>query len=81
MIKSVSRVLVSAAVLLAPLAVAPTAQADVDDCVAHAVVNGGNEHLAAYACHEETLTGCYRIFRDNYGPQQWALEACQRRNG
>ncbi|WP_158896171.1 hypothetical protein [Amycolatopsis anabasis] len=79
MIKHVARGLIAAAVLAGTCAAAPPASATVDDCVDHAVDAGANEHLATYACHEDTLTNCYRIFRDNYGKQQWALQACRKR--
>ncbi|GAB2796765.1 hypothetical protein [Amycolatopsis magusensis] len=77
--KYVARALTVAAVLMSTCAVAPVAAASVEDCVERAVAAGANEHLAAFACHEDTLTSCYRIFRDNYGIQQWALEACRAR--
>jgi hypothetical protein len=79
-IKHVVRVLVATAVLAGAWAVAPTASASVDDCIDHAVAFDASEHVAFYACQEESLTGCYRVFRDNYGRQQWALDACKQRN-
>ncbi|MER7078346.1 hypothetical protein SAMN02982929_04106 [Saccharopolyspora kobensis] len=86
MFRHLARSAAAAGVLAAALGFAPAAQAtapvvlaSVDDCIDLAVANGGNEHLAAFACHEVNLTDCYRIFRDNYGPQQWALDACKLR--
>ncbi|MBB5851350.1 hypothetical protein ACFQ05_39330 [Amycolatopsis umgeniensis] len=79
MTKQVIRVLVAGAVLVGAWATAPAASANVDDCVDHAITSGADEHLATYACHEDTLTGCYRIFSANYGRQQWALDACRKR--
>ncbi|RKT83970.1 hypothetical protein SAMN05421805_11256 [Saccharopolyspora antimicrobica] len=90
MILRLARSAAAVGVLAAALGFAPAAQAtspaavpvvlaSIDDCVDYAVANGGNEHLAAFACHEANLTDCYRIFRDNYGPQQWAVDACKLR--
>jgi hypothetical protein len=82
MFRCLARVVAALVLLTAPVLIAPMAQAaqtSVDDCVSYAVGNGANQHLAAFACHEDSLTGCYRIFRDNYGRQQWALEACRLR--
>lgn len=86
MIRHLTRFVAAAGVLAAASVIAPAAQAAapvavpvVDDCIDYAVANGGNEHLATFACHEINLTDCYRIFRDNYGSQQWALEACKLR--
>ncbi len=79
MFKHSARVLVAAVALAGPWAVVPTASASVDDCVGYAVDAGANQHLATFACHEDSLTDCYRIFRGNYGPQRWALDACRAR--
>ncbi|MBF6510983.1 hypothetical protein IU422_24960 [Nocardia farcinica] len=89
-VRHLARSAAALAVLAAALGIAPAAQAtasevasatraSIDACIDHAVANGANEHLATYACHEVNLTDCYRIFRDNYGSQQWALDACKRR--
>lgn len=51
-----------------------------EECVTYAVNEGGADPLVAFkACTQDSLTGCYRVFRDKYGTQQWALEACKRR--
>lgn len=68
---------------------APSASADpthktapgLEECVTHAVYEGNADPLVAFeACTKDSLTGCYRVFRDKYGTQQWALEACKLRD-
>ncbi|QUH02406.1 hypothetical protein HUO13_17785 [Saccharopolyspora erythraea] len=81
--KSLSRVMVSAAVLLggvlvAPLATTPAAQANVFDCIDHAVNSGATNQQAAAACEKPTTDECYQAFRAAHGAQSWAQDACER---
>lgn len=76
-----SLVAVGAALLVAGV-VAPEAVAaprGFDDCVEIAVGNGADWEVARSACGSDSLLGCYRVFRDEYGRQQWALDACKAR--
>ncbi|MFI7115858.1 hypothetical protein [Amycolatopsis sp. NPDC049868] len=74
---------VAALLLAGTMAAAPVATAaprSVSDCVDYAVDEGGAAVTIAYkACTDDSILGCYRIFRDHYGRQAWALEACKRR--
>ncbi|ONI86963.1 hypothetical protein ALI144C_09960 [Actinosynnema sp. ALI-1.44] len=80
------KVVVPALVLAAGALVpsAPSAAADtraVPDCVDYAVDEGGADvGIAFMACTDDSVLGCYRIFRDQYGRQAWAVEACKARD-
>ncbi|NUT48982.1 MAG: hypothetical protein HOV94_16990 [Saccharothrix sp.] len=76
-------VLVGLAMVLAgvvvPQAAAAAEPRSFADCVGIAVEHGADLRIAHDACESDSLTGCYRIFRDEYGRQEWALEACKAR--
>ncbi|MEU7530562.1 hypothetical protein AB0A74_32875 [Saccharothrix sp. NPDC042600] len=76
--------LVPAVALALAGVVAPHAGAaarDYGDCMDIAVgENDADPWIADDACSSKELTTCYRIFRDEYGRQQWALDACKARN-
>ncbi|MFC3452675.1 hypothetical protein [Amycolatopsis speibonae] len=87
MIKNVVRTLMfgglalASAVVVVPQAAAATPAArTVADCMDIAVVeHDADPWIAHDACDAAELTTCYRIFRNAYGRQLWALEACRAR--
>ncbi|XVS62216.1 hypothetical protein ACQPYE_28635 [Actinosynnema sp. CA-299493] len=85
MIATASKVLVTALLLGAGVltsgpATAAPAPRDFGDCMDIAVdEHDADPWIAHDACGATELTTCYRIFRDAYGRQPWALEACRAR--
>lgn len=80
MLKSVATVI--AAAILGATAAAPAAIAreDVEECVSYAMSEAdAGILLANLACSAATFLDCYRLFRNEYGPQMWALVACDLR--
>ncbi|XVV06051.1 hypothetical protein ACQPW3_11955 [Actinosynnema sp. CA-248983] len=77
---------VAFALAAAGFAVPQVASADTpvrsfSDCMDIAVgENDADPWIARDACDSDSLTTCYRIFRNEYGRQAWALEACQARD-
>ncbi|GAA4527996.1 hypothetical protein [Amycolatopsis samaneae] len=80
--KAAIPVLVLAAGALVPMAPSAAASTQsVPDCVGYAVDEGDAEvDVAFQACTQGSLLDCYRTFRDEYGRQEWALEACKLRD-
>ncbi|TQM85287.1 hypothetical protein FHX81_7766 [Saccharothrix saharensis] len=60
-------------------AYAASAPRDFGACMTIATDHDAEAWIAHDACDSDSLTGCYRIFYQEYGRQQWALEACQAR--
>ncbi|MEU3624909.1 hypothetical protein BS329_01645 [Amycolatopsis coloradensis] len=73
---------VLAAGAMVPMALSASADThSVQDCVFHAAYEGtADPDIAVDACRQDSLLDCYRIFREEYGRQQWALEACKLRD-
>ncbi|MFD2469287.1 hypothetical protein [Amycolatopsis silviterrae] len=70
----------TAAAPVATAATVPAAPHSVLGCVEYAVTEGEADlDIAFPACSQGSLLDCYRIFRDEYGRQAWALEACKLR--
>ncbi|QWF77195.1 hypothetical protein HUW46_00578 [Amycolatopsis sp. CA-230715] len=82
----VGKVVLPALVMMAGtmVSIAPSASADtrsVPDCVSYAIDEGeADVDIALQACVQSSLLDCYRTFRDDYGRQEWALEACKLRD-
>ncbi|MBW4716419.1 hypothetical protein [Saccharothrix obliqua] len=85
MFVSVSKTLVTAflvgtAVLAPGTATAAPEARSFGDCMDIAVgQHDADPRIAHDACEAAELTTCYRKFREAYGRQRWALEACQAR--
>ncbi|WP_406633787.1 hypothetical protein [Amycolatopsis sp. WGS_07] len=81
---SVAALALAGLMAAAPVATAasvPVAPRSVPDCVEYAVAEGEADlDIAFPACTQGSLLDCYRIFRDEYGRQAWALEACKLRD-
>ncbi|MFJ6674747.1 hypothetical protein ACIQMJ_26920 [Actinosynnema sp. NPDC091369] len=60
-------------------AYAVTAPRDFGHCMDIAIDHDADAWVAHDACDSDTLTGCYRVFYQQYGRQEWALQACQAR--
>ncbi|WP_147455065.1 hypothetical protein [Saccharothrix australiensis] len=71
--------LVVAGALLPQAASAATTPRGFGDCMDIAVENDADVWVAHHACDSDSLVTCYRIFRDAYGRQEWALRACRTR--
>jgi hypothetical protein len=76
----VALALAAAGAWLPQTASATTAPRGFPECMDIAVDNGADVWIAHEACTSDSLTACYRVFRDEYGRQQWALDACKARN-
>ncbi|MCK2244885.1 MULTISPECIES: hypothetical protein [unclassified Crossiella] len=80
MIRPLAIVLTSAIVGAALAGPAATAHADAEECVSYAMSEAdAGILLADLACAAVTFLDCYRIFRIEYGPQLWAITACELR--
>ncbi|MFE0019441.1 hypothetical protein [Amycolatopsis sp. NPDC059021] len=78
---SVAALVLAGALAAAPAATAAITPRSVPDCVNYAVDEGeADVDIAFQACTQSSLLDCYRIFRDEYGRQEWALEACKQRD-
>ncbi|GAA1030219.1 MULTISPECIES: hypothetical protein [Amycolatopsis] len=80
--KAAISVLVLAAGAMVPMAPSASATAQsVPDCVQYAADEGdASIDIAFQACTQGSLLDCYRVFRDEYGRQLWALESCKLRD-
>ncbi|MBP2476820.1 hypothetical protein JOF53_005692 [Crossiella equi] len=73
---TLTTLLLTTTTLLTP----PQAAADPEDCIRHALTEADAGILAAdLACNAPTFLACYRGFRAEYGPQLWAIRACELR--
>ncbi|CCH31092.1 putative secreted protein [Saccharothrix espanaensis DSM 44229] len=79
-ISAVGMALVVAGFLAPQAATASAAPRSFSDCMDIAVEHDADVWIAHDACESTSITACYRIFRDEYGRQEWALRACKARD-